>query len=49
MAEESSTSLARAVAILTVLGSPEVTGRDGIGVVQIARLIGGRRVRCPGR
>lgn len=40
MADESSTSLARAIAILTVLGSPDATSGDGIGVVQIARLTG---------
>jgi IclR family transcriptional regulator, KDG regulon repressor len=40
MADESSTSLARAIAILTVLGSPEATADGGIGVVQIASLIG---------
>jgi len=40
MTDDSSTSLSRAIAILTVLGSPEGTNADGIGVVQIARLIG---------
>jgi IclR family KDG regulon transcriptional repressor len=40
MTDDSSTSLSRAIAILTVLGSPESTNADGIGVVQIARLIG---------
>src|SRR5262249_56847858 len=40
MTDDSSTSLSRAIAILTVLGSPEGTDADGIGVVQIARLIG---------
>src|SRR5215467_1739345 len=40
MADDSSTSLSRAIAILTVLGSAESTGADGIGVVQIARLVG---------
>jgi DNA-binding IclR family transcriptional regulator len=40
MADESSTSLSRAIDILTVLGSPQSTGADGVGVVQIARLIG---------
>lgn len=40
MADESSTSLARAIAILTALGSPEAAADGGIGVVQIARLIG---------
>jgi DNA-binding IclR family transcriptional regulator len=38
--ESSSTSLIRAIAILTVLGSPGATGGEGIGVVQIARLVG---------
>ncbi|WP_051342174.1 IclR family transcriptional regulator [Pseudonocardia spinosispora] len=32
-------SLSRAIVILDVLGSPEVTGGDGLGVVQIARLL----------
>jgi DNA-binding IclR family transcriptional regulator len=40
MANEDSTSLTRAIAILSVLGSPESTRGEGIGVVQIARLIG---------
>src|SRR5262249_61330441 len=40
MADDSSTSLTRAIAILTVLGSPESTSGDGLGVVQIARLVG---------
>jgi DNA-binding IclR family transcriptional regulator len=40
MADDSSTSLTRAIAILTVLGSPESTSGDGFGVVQIARLVG---------
>lgn len=40
MTDDSSTSLSRAIAILTVLGSAESTDADGIGVVQIARLIG---------
>jgi DNA-binding IclR family transcriptional regulator len=40
MADDSSTSLTRAIAILTVLGSRESTSGDGIGVVQIARLVG---------
>jgi len=40
MADDSSTSLTRAIAVLTVLGSPDTTRGDGIGVVQIARLIG---------
>jgi IclR family transcriptional regulator, KDG regulon repressor len=40
MGQESPTSLSRAIAILGVLGSPEVSGSDGIGVVHIARLVG---------
>ena len=40
MAYDNPTSLTRAIAILTVLGSPESTSGDGIGVVQIARLVG---------
>lgn len=40
MTDTGSTSLARAIAVLTVLGSAEATEGDGIGVVQIARLIG---------
>jgi DNA-binding IclR family transcriptional regulator len=40
MGAASSTSLSRAIAILDVLGSPEVTDGEGIGVVQIARLVG---------
>jgi IclR family transcriptional regulator, KDG regulon repressor len=40
MANESSTSLIRAIAILSVLGSPESTSGDGIGVVRIAHLVG---------
>ncbi len=39
MAAESSTSLVRALKILTALGTPEASAGDGIGVVQIARLI----------
>lgn len=35
-----STSLARAIAIMTTLGSPAATGGDGLGVSEIARLIG---------
>src|SRR5215469_208501 len=35
-----STSLTRAIAILSALGSPESTRGDGIGVVEIARLVG---------
>lgn len=38
--QEGSTSLKRAIAILTTLGSPDATGSDGLGVAQIARLIG---------
>lgn len=37
---ERSTSLNRAIAILTALGSPDATGGDGIGVVEIARIVG---------
>ena len=40
MAGDGSTSLSRAIAILTVLGSESGTTADGIGVVEIARLIG---------
>lgn len=40
MAAEGSTSLHRAIAILTALGSPEGTAGQGIGVVQISRLVG---------
>lgn len=41
MADEGSTSLHRAIAILTALGSREGgTAEHGIGVVQIARLVG---------
>jgi len=40
MAQETSTSLTRALAILAALGSREVTQGDGIGVVRIARLVG---------
>ncbi len=40
MADESSTSLARAVAVLVTLGTPEATDGDGLGVVRVARLIG---------
>jgi IclR family transcriptional regulator, KDG regulon repressor len=40
MADGSHTSLTRAIAVLTVLGSAESTGADGLGVVQIARLTG---------
>jgi DNA-binding IclR family transcriptional regulator len=40
MGNDSPTSLTRAIAILSVLGSPESTNGDGIGVVQIARLVG---------
>lgn len=40
MADEGSTSLHRAIAILTALGSREVTAERGIGVVRIARLVG---------
>ncbi|MGH9304371.1 MAG: IclR family transcriptional regulator [Acidimicrobiales bacterium] len=40
MAGDGSTSLARAIAILSVLGSPEATAGDGMGVVQIAHVIG---------
>ena len=40
MADESPTSLARALAIMVALGSPEATDGDGLGVVRIARLIG---------
>ena len=40
MGRETSTSLSRAIAILDVLGSREVTAGQGIGVVQIAREVG---------
>lgn len=40
MARLESTSLIRAIAILEVLGSPDVADRGGMGVVQIARTIG---------
>src|SRR5262245_42341123 len=40
MADYSPSSLNRAIAVLTVLGSEESTRGDGLGVVQIARLIG---------
>lgn len=40
MSQDSSTSLTRAIAILVALGSPDVAGGHGIGVVQIAKLIG---------
>ncbi|MGH3321565.1 MAG: IclR family transcriptional regulator [Streptosporangiaceae bacterium] len=40
MATESSTSVQRAIAILEALGSPEGTQRRGLGVVDIARLVG---------
>ncbi|MGH3435644.1 MAG: IclR family transcriptional regulator [Sciscionella sp.] len=40
MADEGSTSLTRAIAILTALGSRDGTAGEGIGVVQIARLVG---------
>ncbi|MBO0802353.1 MAG: IclR family transcriptional regulator [Nocardiopsaceae bacterium] len=40
MAVGSSTSLTRAIAILNVLGSAEGTTGEGLGVVQIARLVG---------
>src|SRR5262245_25093312 len=40
MGEDGSTSLARAIAVLMVLGSGECTGGEGLGVVQIARLVG---------
>ncbi|WP_028927978.1 IclR family transcriptional regulator [Pseudonocardia acaciae] len=39
MAADRSTSLNRAIAILNVLGASAATGRDGLGVVQIARLV----------
>lgn len=39
MAEEGSTSLHRAIAILQVLGSQDGTTGQGIGVVQIARMV----------
>ncbi len=38
--EDGSTSLTRAIALLNALGSPAATGDDGLGVVQLARLIG---------
>lgn len=37
---ERSTSLNRAIAILTALGSPDATSGGGIGVVEIARIVG---------
>lgn len=37
---ERSTSLTRAIAILTALGSPDVTRGGGVGVVEIARIVG---------
>jgi IclR family KDG regulon transcriptional repressor len=40
MAQDSSTSLTRAIAILFTLGSPDVAGGHGIGVMQIAKIIG---------
>lgn len=40
MAQDSSTSLTRAIAILVALGSPDVAGGHGIGVIQIAKIIG---------
>jgi IclR family KDG regulon transcriptional repressor len=40
MAQDSSTSLTRAIAILIALGSPDVAGGHGIGVMQIAKIIG---------
>src|SRR5262249_54062089 len=40
MGEDGSTSLARAIAVLMVLGSGECTGGEGLGVVEIARLVG---------
>src|SRR5215468_4079356 len=40
MGEDGSTSLARAIAVLMVLGSGECAGGEGLGVVQIARLVG---------
>lgn len=39
MADAGSTSLHRAIAILTALGSPEATAGEGVGVVQIARMV----------
>jgi len=39
MADEGSTSLHRAIAILNVLGSPDGVTGQGIGVVQIARMV----------
>jgi DNA-binding IclR family transcriptional regulator len=38
--EQGSTSLNRAIAILTTLGSPDATRGEGLGVAEIARLIG---------
>src|SRR5262245_52420434 len=40
MGEDGSTSMARAIAVLMVLGSGECAGGEGLGVVQIARLVG---------
>jgi len=40
MASETSTSLARAIGILSVLGSREHSGEGGIGVVRVASLLG---------
>lgn len=40
MTEETATSLQRAIAILTTLGSEAATRVEGIGVVEIARLLG---------
>ncbi len=40
MAADTPTSLGRAIAVLNTLGSPEASGRDGLGVVQVSRLIG---------
>lgn len=39
MAQDSSTSLTRAIAILIALGSPDVAGGHGMGVMQIAKSI----------
>jgi hypothetical protein len=50
MADGSSTSptgLTRAIAVLTVLGSAESTGADGLGIVQIARLAGREKTQVP--
>lgn len=40
MTTESSTSLKRAIAILIALGSPDLAGGHGMGVTQIAQLLG---------